>query len=253
MLSVITPLKDHTKYDWLHSVAYMQHMNSTPIEWIIVASEQEHERLAQTQIAEFSYEEVVVPSTKNVAFARNAGLARASGNYIMQFDDDDIPLPRGVDQVLDNILDNHVRWGGGFALDFFDDRKDGFEAPNEWKFFTKSRIARGELAKFRRTIRDDKTSRFPVGMYPVHPSSAIVETELALNVGGWDETMPILEDFGFLGRVAALEEGTWTKEPCFLYRKHGPSESNKTLTRDEWANLDDYISNFENLLLGDIQ
>lgn len=255
MVSVITPLADGCRLDWLERVAKIHALNSVPVEWIVVASEKEHSRIDEILPWHLlsSYKSVAVESTKNVASARNAGLAVANEVHSMQFDADDIPLPFGIDQVLMKMADLGTRWGGGFAIDFFEDRSFGFAVPNEWKFFVKDRIRRGRMSSFRRVVRDDNSSRFPVGMYPVHPSSAIVETELALNVGGWDESMPILEDFGFLGRVAALEDGAWTKDPCFLYRKQDVSESTKKLSHEEWSNLDKYISNFENMLLGDIQ
>lgn len=253
LVSVITPLKEFPDYDLLKIAASIQEINETPIEWIIVASPEEHGRVLQNTKIGISYLPVCVESTKNVAAARNAGLDQANGEYVMQFDADDIPLVGGVDRVVDAIKDAGVRWGSAVTIDYAENPEEHYIFPAEWAMFYDGPIPKGSFRDFRLKVQSEKTGRFPIGMYPAHASASVVSTELARNVGGWDEDMPILEDMGFIGRVAAVADGVWVREPSFIYRKAGPSESTKPITDEQWVMLDKHISSFEESPLGDIQ
>jgi glycosyltransferase involved in cell wall biosynthesis len=253
LVSVITTIKDHPDYEWLTRASMIARVNSCPIQWIVVASPEEHERLNEMLDFDPIYVPVEVESTKNVAAARNAGLKQASGAYVMQFDADDIPLPLGVSMVLDAIEKKETLWGGAVAIDYAQDETPDFVFPDAWKDFSDGLILPGDFRKFRKEVQSSSDGRFPVGMYPAHPSSCLVNTNLALMIGGWDESMPILEDYGFIGRVAALTEGVWVREPAFVYRRAGLSESSKPISDQQWSMLEEHISSFEENPLGDIQ
>lgn len=245
-ISAITPIPDEPNYDWLETVGSIVDCNKCEVEWIVVCSPEEADRL--TEMPQINAKVVTIDTTRNVARARNAGLAAASGEYVMQFDSDDIPLLGGLDMMLDSCVKKGACWAGSATEDLWDGDKPEFVFPDSWHDEIPDLIPAGYLIKRRREVRDEDSSRFPVGMSMVHPSAAIVRRDVALAVGGWDEELShVMDDYAFLAKVNKTRIGAWTNAPSFLYRRHGSQITASSRPDDVWSTIEERLIEIEAL------
>ena len=131
---------------------------------------------------------------KGVATARNLGLALAETPLVLFYDTDDLLLPEALQVLL-------AEYGQGGASYTYGDW---------WAYWLKSRSWRLGGA--------DEYSQAAVLRASLHTISALVETQAARNVGGFEE-LPGWEDWRFFCRLAVAgycgRRAAW---PTLIYR-----------------------------------
>jgi len=143
-----------------------------------------------------------------LASARNAGIRRATGEYLYFLDADDLLPPWSIQWLVE------AAEAGGRCIAMMGYRT--FVVPGEFH--------RGEAAPM-------ADSLFPwllLRNYPVH--CYLIPRSLAIAVNGFDETMPTHEDHEFWVRVAAVDARmTNSLDRGAYYRQHPGSMSRGTL------------------------
>lgn len=158
--------------------------------------------------------------------ARNAGLRRATTEWVAFLDDDDLWKPRFLELARAASSDPRVSYIGADHVKFEAgerQRASNFALAPAGYWDEIARPAAGRVHSF--------IGRFPVERLlrriPFYPSSAIVKRELALAVGGFDLRMTgyVTEDIEFLIRVLTAAEVAIIWEPMMEYRLHPGSYS----------------------------
>ena len=242
-ITVITPIPEHPNYEWLETVGTITSLNECDVEWKVVCTEAETHRVREALPDDMPISFTVVDTTKNVARARNHALREAKGKYVMQFDSDDTPLDGGLDLLFKACEETGLVWSGGRAQDFWEPGDEPkFTFPDEWYDDIGDVIPVGYTTEARRFSLAYDPEHFPAGVSTVHPSSAIVRTDVALEVGGWDEHLArVMDDYSFIAKVNKHHEGAWTNTVTFLYRLHGTSITAKKKTQEEWDEINNYL------------
>lgn len=139
------------------------------------------------------------------AGARNAALAEASGEFIFFLDSDDLLLPIALERLGGALLSAPgapFAYGRALAASRESDgwRPEGLIAP----------------------ISDPSADPFAVlfARNAVPACGALVRTEEARAVGGYDETMPFSEDQDFFVRLALRGDPVSVPEVVAVHRRH---------------------------------
>lgn len=141
--------------------------------------------------------------------ARNVGLRAASGSYVAWIDDDDLTAPDRLERQLELLQMSGSRWSCAGSVDIDDDlsiighrrcpRVDGFLH---------------DIVRFNHL--------------PAAAQGLLVERRLALEVGGFDESLQSAEDWEFCIRLAEAGEPVFLDEPLVGYRTGYASMSTDT-------------------------
>lgn len=118
---------------------------------------------------------VISELDEGASAARNAGLAIVSTPYVMFFDSDDIMPPRHIEQVVEGLKNNNYPSIAAFNLVLIDTH--GKKHPKPFRH--------GD----------------PMEMHLFHTilstQRCVISTELAQSIGGWNETLPVWNDWEF--------------------------------------------------------
>jgi glycosyltransferase involved in cell wall biosynthesis len=150
---------------------------------------------------------------KGLSAARNAGLAAATARYIAWIDDDDLTSPDRLRRQLALIEATGARWSCAARVDIDDDLAviGAFACPPTERFL-ESLLAFNTL--------------------PTAAQGLLVERELALALGGYDETLDAAEDWEFCIRLALDGPPALLDEPLVGYRTGVASMSTDTERMD---------------------
>lgn len=131
--------------------------------------------------------------------ARNTGLEVARGRYIGWIDDDDLTAPDRLIRQRDALVETGRRWSAAGKVDIDDDLQVIGHAtcPSPDGFLRRLLI---------------------YNCLPAPAQGLLVERSLALEVGGWDESLRGSEDWEFCIRLAAAAEPHFLDEPLVGYR-----------------------------------
>lgn len=136
-------------------------------------------------------------NNKGASAARNHGLALARGRWVSFMDSDDVQMP----EKLSHQIGRMTQFGCGFSFTgffFFDDNFNIAAQPVRIPSEFDGNIYPGVLE-----------TRYNVVMTP----SVVVDRELVLSVGGFDESMKVCEDIDLWGRVCRHTQATSIKLP----------------------------------------
>lgn len=152
------------------------------------------------------YEEGV----SRTAINRNAAIAQARGAWVLPLDADDYLMPRAIEQLLRGALAHpeasyiyggwyNLRPGSGYS----------YAPPPE---YDRARVLHGSI----------------------HPVTALYPTEVLREIGGFDPSWIVYEDWELQVRLAVRGHcGTPIPAPVLVYRNAAGSNRNESLTRAE--------------------
>lgn len=176
-------------------------------EWVVVVDGTSDALLPQSLREDSRVRCVVTGRPMGAALARNIGLASVQTKWVTSCDDDDL-LPEGsLDARVNALLENGDRqWSAGLLCDLFADGSVSvWDCPAP-----RGLVPAGELWR---------VWGAPGSVFPLGPTTLLVETSLMRSVGGW-QGLPQGEDFGFVMAVSSVAAGVMLDEIVYLYRKH---------------------------------
>lgn len=149
---------------------------------------------------------VIQQANRGASGARNAGIKAASGDLIAFLDADDLWYPNKLDRQLEFM------------------RREGAGASQTAVWFINNDLAplhRGACPPFGDPLLDVLLFRH----LPAFPSTLVVERRLLDQVGLFDESLAILEDWEFAIRLARHGRFLNLDEPLTMYRVHPGNRS----------------------------
>jgi len=167
------------------------------------------EELAAWQPVKMSLRVIRHDPPKGLSAARNVGLAAATAPYVAWIDDDDLTSPDRLRRQLDLIRASGARWSCAAKVDIDDELRV---------------IGHGRCPSVDGLV--DRLLSF--NCLPAAGQGLLVETALAREVGGFDETLDAAEDWDFCIRCALVGLPVMLDEPLVGYRTGVPSMSTNT-------------------------
>ena len=139
-------------------------------------------------------------TNRGAGTARNIGFTLSTGEYINFLDSDDYFLPENIASKVEALRKNpEVGW-------VFSDRY----FINEKKSIFSARIP--FLQQNREKVLQMENFFAPIlltGGKPITTNTALIRRECITSVGGWDETLPALQDVDFFLRISKLFRGKY--------------------------------------------
>jgi glycosyltransferase involved in cell wall biosynthesis len=150
------------------------------------------------------------------AGARNAGLARVGTKYVTFVDSDDLLLPGAIEALVSALRDRRdapFAFGRGLAA---------ARLPDGW-------MPHGAIGPDRREAQALLASLYTRNSVP--SSGALVRTEVARDIGGWDPAIRFVEDHDFWVRLARHGEPVHVPELVSVYRIHAGNRHTPMIAR----------------------
>lgn len=146
--------------------------------------------------------------------ARNAGLHMANSPYVAWIDDDDLTAPDRLARQHRALTERGGGWSFTARVDIDDELR---------------------VVGHRRCIDTDDFlgAILRINCVPTSAQGLLVERELALSVGGYDESLQSAEDWDFCIRLAVRAAPHWIDEPLVAYRTGVASMSTDTRRMDD--------------------
>lgn len=159
---------------------------------------------------------VWLPENRGVSFARNRGLEQAKGEWIAFLDSDDLWEPLK--------LETQMQWVK---------RHREFHAVYTDEIWIRNGVRVNPMNKHRKHSGD--IFHFCLPLCIVSPSSVILRAELLREVGGFDESMPVCEDYDLWLRIAKQYLFHFIEEKLIVKRGgHEDQLSRKFWGMDRW-------------------
>lgn len=140
------------------------------------------------------------------ASAVNAGLARASGEFIWVFDDDDVALPDAVERLLEPMLrrpDVDFVYSGHYL---------GSNGPD-------GRIVRGPSADVPMVREDRLLQALTEGAF-FNQQGVLARRHCFDRAGGYEESFKRGQDYDLMIRMARVCRGVGIAAPTYVFRQH---------------------------------
>ena len=148
--------------------------------------------------------------------ARNVGLARAIGEFVGWIDDDDLTAPDRLARQYHALVERSGGWSCSARVDIDDSLRV---------------IGHGRCPTPSGPSLLPDLLRF--NCLPTSAQGLLVERSLALDIGGYDESLRSAEDWEFCIRLCARAEPHLLDEPLVGYRTGVESMSTNTARMDE--------------------
>lgn len=149
---------------------------------------------------------------RGVAAARNAGAGRASGRYLAFLDSDDLWHPRKLQRQLD-----------------FMERNPGVEICQTEEIWIRNGVRVNPRRKHRKPSGD--IFRPSLELCLVSPSAVMMRRELFERAGGFDESLPVCEDYDLWLRISKDTEVPLISE-ALVTKRGGHADQ---LSRSTWG------------------
>lgn len=146
------------------------------------------------------------------AVARNAALRAAKGEYVAFVDSDDLWTPTKLQTQIDSLR-RHPGCGWSYTRFVLVDESGN---PTDWQRTRSWPIFAGWILD--RLVRSETVIAVP---------SVIVSRELLEQVGGFDESLVMCEDYDLWLRLAARSEVDAVDEPSALVTRHAEHSGNE--------------------------
>jgi len=209
LVTIITPTTiDDARIEYLRQLHYnLEEVNETiPIEWVISINRNDDKKLPAFLDSPF-IKKIYLKQNYGAAVARNMGLALASGKYVTTCDDDDFMPLHSISSRLRILEENpQLKWVAGLLADVSSSGLVSvWDCPAPHGFNSKGALW--------------KTWGEPSSMFPLGPTTMMVERQALRSVGGW-QGLPQGEDFGMVMAVTSAYDGFMSDEVVYYYRKH---------------------------------
>lgn len=183
-----------------------------PPDEVIVVDDGSGDDTARMVATTYPQVHLVRQENRGVSAARNAGIAKATGKWVALLDSDDEWRPRKLERQLAALAKNP-----GHRICHTDEI---------W-------IRRGRRVNPR--VRHAKAGGYIftrcLPLCAISPSAAMIERSLLGEVGGFDETLPVCEDYDLWLRVCSRHPVLFVDEPLVV--KHGGHDDQ--LSRRHWG------------------
>jgi glycosyltransferase involved in cell wall biosynthesis len=165
--------------------------------------------------------------------ARNAGVGRASAEWIAFLDADDRWSPRYLETVtraaalcpdVRVVFTNYAIAGEG------DDCSDSHTADRHFRSLVKREVAPG----IARCDRQSLLRAYLGSRKFIQTSALAVRRDAFLACGGYDESLRIAEDFELLLRLFAHSTAVVVEEPLVTYRRHPANATRDAVLNFAW-------------------
>ncbi|MEM7233975.1 MAG: glycosyltransferase family A protein, partial [Planctomycetota bacterium] len=214
-VSVIIPT--YNRAEWIcHAVRSVFDQTVPPLE-VIVVDDGSTDDTGQVVRKEFPGVRYFRQANRGVSAARNKGIIEARGQWLAFLDSDDRWLPNKLERQLAAVKEQYLQGGDVFRVCHSDEIwiRDG-QRVNATKKYAK---AGGHI--FQKCL--------PV--CAISPSTAMISRSVFEDVGGFDETMPVCEDYDLWLRITCREPVLYVDEP--LIEKYGGHDDQ--LSTQEWG------------------
>jgi glycosyltransferase involved in cell wall biosynthesis len=153
--------------------------------------------------------------SRGVAAARNRGIEEARGEWVAFLDDDDIWSPRKLRTELDALAESGALFAYGNSL-VLDEDRSVVEADSP------------------APAPEDLPALLLAGnALPGGCSNVLVKTEVARDVGGFDERLSMVADWDMWLRLSDRGRGVRCPETLVAYRKHASRMSVRAMLVEE--------------------
>lgn len=163
---------------------------------------------------------VPVPLASTVGSRRNAALRRASGQYVVNLDDDDMLAgAHSLSCRVSELESSGAQWVAGRTVNY------GVSRLLDWE----------QLPSGRYSLPGDVGLVLPEDLpLTIHTSAVLASTDLIRGVGGWHPTLPAAEDIDLLYRLClSTRSFSMVEDVVLLYRKHAESTMAKISRKDD--------------------
>jgi len=211
-VSIILPTYNRSR--WLRP-AVDSVLAQTFADWELIVADDGSGEETRTYLRELESSRIKVlwlTHSGNPGKARNAAIAAARAPLIAFMDSDDLWVPTKLERQLAVLRDER---GCGWSYTAFvivdaDDSPLPSEHDRAWTPY------RGDI--FREVVRGAASIRTP---------AVVVRTDLARDVGGFDEAIDCAEDYDLWSRLALRSAACVVDEPLVRVRRHRPFDPSK--------------------------